>query len=58
MFVIAIIRNPPTHMSPSLYMYDEIEDSFADKMIQNFFDEKFAFYTLDNFPSYQFYTMS
>ena len=40
------------------YMYDEIEDSFADKMIQNFFDEKFAFYTLDNFPSYQFYTMS
>jgi hypothetical protein len=39
------------------YLYDEIEDDYADKMVQAFFDEKFAYYTLDNMPSYQFYSM-
>lgn len=40
------------------YMYDEIDSSYADRMIQNFFDEGFAYYNLDNMPSYKFYMMS
>ena len=39
------------------FLYDEIEDSFADKMVQTFFDEGFAYYTLDNMPSYRFYSL-
>lgn len=40
------------------FMFDEIENSFADKMIDVFFEEGFAYYTLDSMPSYKFYTMA
>lgn len=40
------------------YLYDEIDDDYADKMIQNFFDAGFAYYTLETMPSYEFYTMA